>query len=121
MLSLVIVLVLALLALVGWYRAWQLSRRTTPKPAVSRGDTSIDSAQKAAGDQMTASIQRAAELFQKNLTVQALKINDELEGLAGRRLRQQVEVTATWAGRASATPAAVTTTARAFPGRRTAS
>ena len=54
-------------------------------------NTHLTDAQDLATNQMADSVQQAAELFQKNLTVQALKINDELEGLAGQRLRKQVE------------------------------
>lgn len=90
--SLVIIAILALLALLGWWRAWSLSRRhMAARPSAARQSTNIDDAQKLAGEQISVSIQQATELFQKNLTVQALKINDELESLAGRRLRKQVE------------------------------
>jgi len=89
--SLVIAIVLAVLAFLGWLRAWQLGRHTAPGPVAQTKNTHVADAQNLASDQIAASIQQAAELFQKNLTVQALKINDELESLAGQRLRKQVE------------------------------
>ena len=90
-LSFVIILILALVAVIGWLRAWRLSGKGAPQAAAELRDGNVAAAQRLAEDQIAASIQRASELFQKNLTVQALKINDELESLAGRRLRQQVE------------------------------
>lgn len=91
LLSLVIVVVLALLALAGWIRAWRLGRRPSAPAKPTPPQTGMDELQKQATSEMSETIQQASELFQKNLTVQALKINDELEGLAGQRLRKQVE------------------------------
>ena len=89
--------VLTLVALAGWIIAWRQGQRprapAAPKvPAhASTNSYNFDHIERQASDQLSTSIQQASELFQKNLTVQALKINDELEGLAGRRLRQQVD------------------------------
>ena len=102
MLYIVAIAVLALVALAGWYQAWRAGRHPAVVPHHAKSPLAhaapaappsldLDDAQRQAGDQLSASIQRASEMFQKNLTVQALKINDELEGLAGRRLRQQVD------------------------------
>lgn len=95
MVYIALILALAAVALAGWLVAWYSSRHArapAPPPAPSHaGSYNLDRIQRQAGDELSASIQSASELFQKNLTVQALKINDELEGLAGSRLRQQVE------------------------------
>ncbi len=91
---LLIIVVLVVLALAGWIVAWRNGgSQTAPGPETGPSHATVDynKIQTQAGEQLVSSIQKASELFQKNLTVQALKINDELEGLAGQRLKQQIE------------------------------
>ena len=89
---LIIIVALAGLALGGWLRSWRLSHRApaavAAKPAT---DDILAKVQSEASHNLARSIQHASELFQKNLTVQALKINDELEGLAKQRLHKQID------------------------------
>lgn len=88
----ILLLILATLAMAGWWRAWQLGRRPSfhHRPPADH-ETSVSAAQEHATEEIARSIEHATELFQKNLTVQALKVNDTLEGLAKQQLRKQVE------------------------------
>jgi hypothetical protein len=89
---LIMIVVLGLLALAGWYQAWRSGgQMARPVAGDKPAETDLTSVQSQAAGAITNSIQQASELFQKNLTVQALKVNDELEGLAGQRLRKQVD------------------------------
>lgn len=84
---------LGLVAIIGWFRAWQLSHHHHGHHQTTKTDpdSAVNGALDKASEQLSQSIDTATELFQKNLNVQALKINDTLEGIASQRLRKQVD------------------------------
>ncbi|HSX14580.1 MAG TPA: hypothetical protein VLE72_01560 [Candidatus Saccharimonadales bacterium] len=87
-----LIAILAMVAVWGWIRAWRLSRSPARSllAKAEHGD-SLASVEAEATASIARSIQQATELFQKNLTVQALKINDELETIAKQRLHKQIQ------------------------------